>query len=89
MELKSWCMKSEQNGPAILSISVALPVDNERLFISVVVMGASLSKEVWAGVGGLLKYWEHENCDSGGLSLGDFSLYRSLKKVVSLSIFTC
>ena len=75
-------MKSAQNGPAILNISldmlsspVALPVDNEHMsvLISVVVMGASLSKEVWVGVGGLsLKYWEHENFDSGGLSSGGF-----------------
>ena len=57
------------------------------VLISVVVMGASLSWEVWASVGGLsLKYWEYESCDSGGLSSGDFSLYRSLKKVVRSSM---
>ena len=59
MELKSLCKKSEQDGPAILSISfemlskpVALPMDRDfrPSFISVVVMGVSLSREVCASV---------------------------------------
>ena len=53
MELKSSCRKSEQVGPAIFSISfemlskpVALPMarDIRPSFISVVVMGVSLSR---------------------------------------------
>ena len=96
MELNSACRKSEQAGPAVLSISfemlskpVALPMarDFRPSFISVMVMGDSLSREVCVGVGGFSwKYWEHENCGSVWSSL---SLYRFLKNVVSSSICTC
>ena len=76
----------------MLSSPVALPVESARMLvlISAWVMGVSQSSEVWVGVGGFsLKYWEHENWVSWGLSLESLSLYRFWKNVVSSSRLTC